>query len=105
MGNNSEIKLPAHLINLPGSDWALWRCVALRGAGFPASQVLTLSSQERAEASDSLINARAQAAIPRLYIRSFQDQRLVPQGLLHQGSSQPGLIRAGARGACRNHRL
>lgn len=44
-----------HLIRLPGSRWALWRCVGLRGAGFPASLVLSLSLDSCSAAADSLI--------------------------------------------------
>ena len=54
-------KLPSHLIALPGSRWALWRWVALRGAGFPASQVLKLSAPECAAAADRLIEAEEKA--------------------------------------------
>ena len=53
----NESPLPAHLIALPGGDWALWRCIGLRGAGFPASQVLKLSSPECAAAADLLLQA------------------------------------------------
>jgi hypothetical protein len=49
--------LPEHLVHLPGGDWALWRCVALRGAGFPASQVTSLSSPRCAEAADRFMEA------------------------------------------------
>jgi len=54
-------KLPEHLINLPGSDWALWRSVCLRGAGFPASQVLKLSAPRCAAAADQLLELEAEA--------------------------------------------
>lgn len=37
-------ELPDHLIVLPGNSWALWKCVGLRGAGFPESEVLGLSA-------------------------------------------------------------
>src|ERR1044072_7050173 len=43
--------LPPHLISLD-ADWALWRCVALRGAGFPATSVLRLAAPECASAAD-----------------------------------------------------
>lgn len=35
-----------HLIELPGSHWAIWRCAAVRGAGFPAQTVLRLTASE-----------------------------------------------------------
>jgi hypothetical protein len=40
-----------HLIHFKGGRWALWRCVCLRGAGFPASDVLKLGSAECAACS------------------------------------------------------
>lgn len=54
--------LPEQLIKLPGGRWALWRCVALRGAGFPASQVLRLASPECGAAADKLAATEASAA-------------------------------------------
>lgn len=49
--------LPQHLIHLPGGSWHLWRWVGLRGAGFPAAEVLKLSAPECATAADQLIQA------------------------------------------------
>lgn len=49
--------LPEHLIRLSGCSWALWRWSVLRGAGFPASEVLKLSSPACATAADDLLMA------------------------------------------------
>ena len=50
--------LPAHLVELSKDDgWALWRNVCLRGAGFPATEVLKLSTAEGAAAADQLLDA------------------------------------------------
>lgn len=51
--------LPDHLIKLPGGEWALWRWAALRGAGFPAAQVLALSNPDCAAVADKLLEAEA----------------------------------------------
>jgi hypothetical protein len=48
--------LPEHLIGL-SDEWAAWRHVGLRGAGFPAADVLTLAAPECAAAADRLIDA------------------------------------------------
>lgn len=48
-----------HLIPLPGSEWSLWRCACLRGAGFPASRALALADVDAAAAADELIDAEA----------------------------------------------
>ncbi|HEY6802269.1 MAG TPA: lantibiotic dehydratase [Pyrinomonadaceae bacterium] len=49
--------LPKHLARLPGGQWALWRWVALRGAGFPAAQIHQLADPECALAARQLIEA------------------------------------------------
>ena len=49
--------LPKHLARLPGGQWALWRWVALRGAGFPAAQIHQLAEPECGRAARQLIEA------------------------------------------------
>jgi hypothetical protein len=58
--------LPKHLVKLPGTDWAVWRWIALRGAGFPASEVLKLAAPECAAAADSLLEAEAELEAARV---------------------------------------
>jgi hypothetical protein len=55
----SEVmSLPEHLVLLPSSnDWALWRWVALRGAGFAASLVHKLSRTDCAVAAGQVFQA------------------------------------------------
>jgi hypothetical protein len=54
--------LPAHLAPLPCTEnWALWKWVGLRGAGFAAQGVLALASTESAQAADELLRAEAGA--------------------------------------------
>lgn len=48
--------LPEHLIGL-SDEWAVWRQVGLRGAGYPASDVLRLSAPECVAAVDKVIHA------------------------------------------------
>ncbi len=46
-----------HLVPLPGetiSPWALWRTFAVRGAGFPAADVLPMADAVCAAAADRL---------------------------------------------------
>ncbi|HEX6290305.1 MAG TPA: lantibiotic dehydratase [Herpetosiphonaceae bacterium] len=50
--------LPDHLAELSAGRWAIWRWAGLRGAGFPAAQVLSLAATDGAEAADRLIQAR-----------------------------------------------
>lgn len=49
--------LSDHLIRLPGDEWALWRWVGLRGAGFPAVHVLRLADATCAATADLLFDA------------------------------------------------
>ncbi len=55
----NETGLPDHLVKLPGSHWALWRWIGLRGAGFPAGEVLKLGAPECADAADVVLDAEA----------------------------------------------
>jgi hypothetical protein len=56
----ADAALPAHLVRLPGTHWAVWRWIGLRGAGFPASEVLKLAAPECADAADALLEAEAE---------------------------------------------
>src|SRR5947207_15953724 len=56
------LKLEDHLLALPGSSWHIWRWVCLRGAGFPAAQVLKLAVPQSAALADQLLQTEAQAA-------------------------------------------
>jgi hypothetical protein len=49
--------LAEHLVALPGTDWALWRTVCVRGAGFPAAGVLKLATPDCAAAADRVLEA------------------------------------------------
>jgi hypothetical protein len=49
-GVMSPAQVTEHLIQLPGGPGGLWRWAALRGTGFPANEVLKLSSPECAAA-------------------------------------------------------
>jgi hypothetical protein len=47
-----------HLITVPGSQWAFWRWVCLRSAGFPARDVLKLQASPRLlKAADDVLGA------------------------------------------------
>ncbi|HKV38773.1 MAG TPA: lantibiotic dehydratase [Blastocatellia bacterium] len=61
MAVSSRHELADHLVPLQQGQWALWRCVCLRGAGFPAVQVLSLASPDCANAADSVLGAEVTA--------------------------------------------
>jgi len=52
--------LPQHLVALDRGRWFLWRCIALRGAGFPANLLLKLSSESCAAAAEEYLAAEAE---------------------------------------------
>jgi hypothetical protein len=54
--------VPAHLVRLTG-DWALWRTVCLRGAGFGVHLLAALGDEDLASAADTLIAADAAGAL------------------------------------------
>lgn len=60
-GVMSHAQATEHLIQLPGGPWGLWRWGALRGAGFPANEVLKLSSPECAAAADLVLRLEDEA--------------------------------------------
>ncbi len=51
----------SHRVELEGEDWALWRWVGVRGAGFPVEGALRLAAPECAEAADDLAAAEERA--------------------------------------------
>jgi Lantibiotic dehydratase, N terminus len=53
----TRIYPPAHMALLPGGQWGLWRCVGVRGAGFPVEDVLRLGAPRCAGAADLVVNA------------------------------------------------
>jgi Lantibiotic dehydratase, N terminus len=53
-----------HLITAPGSEWAFWRCVCLRGAGFPSQGILKLAAApELGAAAQRVMDARQEAEV------------------------------------------
>jgi hypothetical protein len=56
---DERAETPAHLFQLSQREWALWRWVCLRGAGFPADGVLRLSAPAAAAAADLLLSIEA----------------------------------------------
>ena len=51
---------PQHLVALDRGQWFLWRCIGLRGAGFPANLLLKLSSEPCAAAAEEYLAAEAE---------------------------------------------
>ena len=63
-----------HLVALPGSEWFLWRWVCLRGAGFPADDVLKLAAgTETISAAHEVV--RSSEALELVRVRILQQLR------------------------------
>jgi hypothetical protein len=81
----ASTSLPQHLKPLPGEQWAAWRCVALRGAGFPAAWAVNFGAPACATAADNLLDAEktleqarghALDALQRAFDETEADRRL-----------------------------
>lgn len=57
--------LPHHVMRLPGGPWVIWRSLVLRGAGFPAREVLRLAAPSCAEHSERVIDLEDRAELCR----------------------------------------
>jgi hypothetical protein len=53
--------LPEHLVSLAAGAWSMWRTAVVRGAGFPASDVLKLSDLKCASAIDEIFEAEEES--------------------------------------------
>lgn len=75
---------PSHVVPLD-HGWSLWRWFALRGAGFPAEQVLALGSPQTSRAMDDVLAAEAavdEAATFALAVISTSPESLLPAELV-----------------------
>src|SRR5262245_63726165 len=50
-------QLPEHLFPLVADQWAIWRWVVVRSAGFPVGMVSQLTNYECASAADQMLAA------------------------------------------------
>jgi hypothetical protein len=75
-GTHRQGVLPDHLVLLKEGEWALWRWVCVRGAGFPASAVLRLGAGECAAKAAAAIESEAQVDKARkAAVAVFEQQR------------------------------
>ncbi|MCF2151399.1 lantibiotic dehydratase family protein [Desmonostoc muscorum LEGE 12446] len=59
-------KIAPHEIELPGSNWTLWRSVCVRGAGFPANLLLSLEMSNCHIFAEEVLRLREEIAQARL---------------------------------------
>lgn len=81
-----QLSIPEHLVQLPGAQWAIWRWVGLRSAGFPIEPLLRLGDSDCAAAADHLCAAEDQ-------LQQAQDEAL---GVLRSALEQIGAERRAA---------
>ncbi len=84
--------LAPHLVSLAG-DWALWRTVLLRGAGFPAGLLATLGDEELAVAADAALAAEA-GSVGAAYAAEFAAAVRRLSAALHAAAGLPALREA-----------
>lgn len=93
--------LAPHLVDL-GGDWALWRTVCLRAAGFPVHLLAALGAAGLAEAADALIAASEPAAADPVardqaiatYAAEFTTAVRRQSATLHEAAGRPALREA-----------
>src|SRR5205823_4524414 len=51
--------LAPHLVSLYGKEWAAWKWICLRGAGFPSNMIQSLASPLAAMAATELLESDA----------------------------------------------
>jgi hypothetical protein len=82
---------------LPGGGWRLWRSALLRGAGFPAQDILRLSSPAFAEAAGRLLDIEDRVAALRAQaLREVNDllDRLRQEGRWEDKAQRRPLLKA-----------
>ncbi|HEX6526329.1 MAG TPA: amino acid adenylation domain-containing protein [Streptosporangiaceae bacterium] len=82
--------LPPHLVRL-ADDWALWRTVCLRAAGFPVSLLSALGDAELARAADAAASADGVAGA---YAAEFTAAVRRLSATLHEAARLPALREA-----------
>src|SRR5262245_56208343 len=80
VGEEGEPTLADHLMRLPGGDWRVWKRVCLRGAGFPAQEVLKLASRAGAVAADELAAAEDEVELAKRSMVESLNRRLSSAG-------------------------
>jgi hypothetical protein len=77
MDKQKQALLADHLVQLAGQpEWALWRCVGLRSAGFPIEHLQALASPGSAAAAETLLTAEIQSGESRARLVGILRQRL-----------------------------
>jgi len=91
---DSPAALAPHLVRLTG-DWALWRTVCLRAAGFPVQLLAALGDPALAQAADATTQADADAdADADAYAAEFTAAVRRLSGALHEAAGWPALREA-----------
>lgn len=57
----APVELTGHLIGVPGTEWAFWKCIGVRSAGFPASDILKLAAPAEVGAAADQVEAALHA--------------------------------------------
>jgi Lantibiotic dehydratase, N terminus len=91
-----RVALPEHLVRV-NSDWAAWRTVCVRGAGFPIERLTDLASPPCARAADRLVTAATadgRAAAERDFAAAFEAAVPLFTETLRQRAADPAFQEA-----------
>jgi len=80
VGPEESPPLPEHLERLEGGEWCLWKWVGLRGAGFPASEVLKLAAPYCGRLANEVVQAEDDAENAWRAALQAVDGELMPAG-------------------------
>jgi hypothetical protein len=84
------VELAPHLTRLAG-DWALWRTVCLRGAGFPVSLLAGLGAPALASTADTINSRTANSGTAST---NTARTSTIAAGTIHTGTADPGAASA-----------
>ncbi|HEX5187892.1 MAG TPA: lantibiotic dehydratase, partial [Streptosporangiaceae bacterium] len=90
---DEPLALAPHLVRLT-DDWALWRTVGLRGAGFPFHLLAALADPDLARAADAAIDPAARSGSEPAYAAEFAVAARRLSAVLHEAAGQPALREA-----------
>ncbi len=93
-GTAQRAELAPHLVRL-SSDWALWRTVCLRGAGFPVGLLADLGAPALASAADTVNSGAVESGAARAaYVTEFDAEARRQSKALHHAAGLPRLREA-----------
>lgn len=89
-GHFRGARAPDHLVKAPGAPFAYWRTIAVRGAGFPVTDVLALRATRSSARANSVIDAEAELEEAKQHVFDAIARVRDREGLESSGPSMSG---------------